>query len=128
MGMQFPCGAELDAIAEKTGDLPRVSIKKSEHINLSGFENKVATMLEKGSTREEIASFVFGVCVSAVRVMLSARDDESLPVVFSGGVCSSKVLSKNVKSFCDARFAPAEFSADNAIGIASLTQEKFLSR
>ncbi len=128
MGMQFPCGAELDSIAKSVGALPKVSIKKGERINLSGFENKVSSMLEKGATREEIASFVFGVCVSAVSVMLAARDDTSLPVVFSGGVCSSEVLRENVKTFCDARFAPSVFSADNAIGIASLTQEKFLSR
>lgn len=128
MGMQFPCGAQLDKIAENVLVLPNVSIKKGERINLSGFENKVISMLEKRNTEEDIAAFVFGVCVSAVKVMLMVRDDTTLPVIFSGGVCSSEVLRRNVKTLCDARFAPAVFSADNAIGIASLTQEKFLSR
>jgi len=128
LGMNFPCGAELEGLAENGGELPRVTLKKSKHINLSGFENKVQRMIEDGKPRESIASFVFGVCRKAVEVLLDNREDPTLPVIFSGGVASSHILKDSVSGLCRCYFAPPVFSADNAIGIAALTKDSFLLR
>ena len=128
IGIDFPCGAELEKLAEKHKELPSVLIKNSKHINLSGFENKVKEMIGAGDSSECIAAFVFGVCKKAVEVLLKNRENIDLPVIFSGGVCSSHILKYNVSSMCTAFFAPPEFSADNAIGIAALTKDSFNSR
>ncbi len=127
MGLKFPCGAELESLVGNSA-IPNPYIKKSESVNLSGFENKVLEKIEKGETRSAIAAFVFGVCVSAVRVMLESCTDKTLPVLFSGGVSSSHILAKEVSEFCSAHFAPPVYSADNAIGIAALCQDSFLKR
>ena len=124
LGIDFPCGANLERLAENR-PIPKVQIKKSNSINLSGFENKVLKMKEEGLSKEEIAAFVFGVCISAVKVLLEAREDFTLPVIFSGGVCSSHIIRDEISSLCEAYFAPPVFSADNAIGIAALAQDLY---
>jgi N6-L-threonylcarbamoyladenine synthase len=125
LGLQFPCGVELEKLASKHSTLPKVLIKQSEHINLSGFENKIQKMLSEGVSHEEIAAYAFGVCVSAITVMLKSRKDYTLPILFSGGVSSSYLIKNSVSSQAQCYFAPPMFSADNAIGIASLAMDRF---
>mgnify|MGYP003304051462 CR=1 FL=1 len=127
LGLDFPCGPELEKLAEKSLLIPDVSIKSTRSINLSGFENKVQKMIEIGTPAQDVASFVFGVCVSAVRVMLE-NAEEKLPILFSGGGSSSHILAENVLKFSNAYFAPPVYSADNAIGIAALCQDNVLRR
>ena len=128
LGLAFPCGAELENLVTKSQKLPSIHIKSAKSINLSGFENKVLTKISEGEPSENIAFFVFGVCVKAVKVLLENREDVNLPVIFSGGVSSSHILKDNVSSLCDARFAPPIYSADNAIGVAALAKDSFLIR
>ncbi len=128
LGLQFPCGPALERLAEKAESIPTVKIKSGKHINLSGFENKVIQMQKEEESNEDIAAYVFGVAIGAVKALLSAREDLTLPVVFSGGVCSSHIISSKVAPLCQAYFAPPVFSADNAIGIAALSQDLFLKR
>ena len=123
--LQFPCGVELESFAEDCGTLPNVKIKQSKRINLSGFENKCSAMLRDGETKENIAGYVFGICIGAVKSLLSNRTDLNLPVLFSGGVCSNHLIKDSISKHCDAFFAPPMYSADNAIGIAALVRDKF---
>ena len=125
LGLQFPCGIELEKLADKFGVIPRVKIPNSERINLSGFENKCSKMLDEGKAPGEIAAYVFGVCIGAVNSLLSNRSIVDLPVLFSGGVCSSYIIKNSILSCCNAYFAPPVYSADNAIGIAALVKDKY---
>lgn len=126
LGLQFPCGIEMEKLADKSGSIPKVRIKNSDRINLSGFENKCSSMLNEGKTSEEIASYVFGVCIGSVKALLSNRSALDLPVLFSGGVCSSYIIKNSISECCNAYFAPPVYSADNAIGIAALVRDKYL--
>ena len=45
----------------------------------------------------------------------------SLPILFSGGVASNRMLRSVLSKQYNAFFAEPEFSADNAAGIAILT-------
>jgi len=125
LGLQFPCGIEMEKLADKFGSLPDVKIKNSDKINLSGFENRCAKLFEDGKSQEEIAAYVFGVCIKAVKALLSNRLYPDLPVLFSGGVCSSYIIKNSISECCDAYFAPPVYSADNAIGIAALVRDKY---
>ena len=126
LGLQFPCGVELEKLASDV-DIPKVKIQASDKINLSGFENKCAAMLKDGKSNKEIAAYVFGVCIAAVKALLSNRCNLDIPVLFSGGVCSSYIIKNSITTCCDAFFAPPVYSADNAIGIAALTKDKYLN-
>ena len=48
-----------------------------------------------------------------------------IPIVYAGGVMSSRYISSRLKGD-NAYFALPEFSADNAAGIALLAREKYL--
>ncbi len=125
LGLQFPCGVELEKLASKSEKKYKIRITGDEHINLSGFENKVLKMHSEGESYENIASYVYCVITSAVEKMLNMREDKSLPVLFAGGVSGSEILKKYASALCDAYFAPASLSSDNAVGIAVLTKEKY---
>lgn len=126
MGISFPCGPELEKLAARSGKQYKIKIKGDNRINLAGFENKVNKMLSDGESHENVASYVYCVITEAIRVMLEHRAKKDLPVLFAGGVSGSSLIRKTVSEYCDAKFSPAEFTSDNAVGIALLTKEKYL--
>ena len=124
MGLQFPCGPELERLAAECGAIPSVKIKGAVSINLSGFENKVERMLSEGLSRYEVSAYVFGACIGAIKTLLSVRRFNDLPILFSGGVCSSHLIRRAITSVYDnCYFAPPQYSADNAIGICALVKD-----
>lgn len=126
LGLQFPCGPELESCAQKSDKKFNVKITGDRAINLSGFENKVAKMIDCGDKREDISRYVYSVISSAVHRMLECRTDNVIPVIFAGGVSGSKILKSELSLLDNAYFAPPELASDNAVGIALLTKEKFL--
>lgn len=123
LGLPFPAGAPLEALAKKSNKKFRVKIPVRENgINLSGFENRFDQMLKNGESPEDAAGFIFTVAGEAVKALLSLAGREDLPVLFSGGVSSSEIL-KTVFSGERYFFAPPIYSADNAMGIASLCRK-----
>ena len=126
LGFQFPCGPELEKNANKSDKKYGIKINGDKRINLSGFENQVAKMIECGDKSEDISRYVYCVIYSAVARMLEARTDTLIPVIFAGGVSGSKILKSELSLINNAYFAPPELSSDNAVGIALLTKEKFL--
>lgn len=124
MGLQFPCGPELERLATECGAIPSVKIKGADSINLSGFENKAERMLSEGLSHQDISAYVFGVCIGAIKALLTARRFYDLPILFSGGVCSSHLIKHAITSAYDnCYFAPPQYSADNAIGICALVKD-----
>ena len=104
LGLDFPCGAELEKLAVKSE--AKFSIKpvlKDIDCCLSGVENKCDNMLKNGATAEDTAKF----CL-----------DGDMPVIFAGGVMSDKLIKDMLVSVGDGYFAQPEFSCDNAAGVA----------
>ncbi len=123
LGLPFPAGAPLEELAKKSNKKFRVKIPvKNGGINLSGFENRFDKMLKDGESPENAAAFIFAVAQEAVKALLAIAGRENLPVLFSGGVSSSEIL-KNAFSGEKYFFAPPVYSADNAMGIASLCRK-----
>jgi len=123
LGLAFPAGAPLEALAKKSKKKFSVRIPVRENgINLSGFENRFDQMLKDGAAPEDAAAFIFTVAAEAVKALLAIAGREKLPVLFSGGVSSSEIL-KTVFSGEKYFFAPPIYSADNAMGIASLCRK-----
>ena len=53
------------------------------------------------------------------------QEHPGLPVVFAGGVMSSDLIRSYITArLPDARFVPAKFASDNAIGIAVLAAKE----
>lgn len=127
MGLSFPCGKELEALAlksEKTFN-PKVCVKGG-NCSLSGLENQCKKMLGSGESKEDVARYCIDFIAKTVEKMTEFAVSEygGLPLVYAGGVMSNAIIKKRIQEKFNASFAAPEFSCDNAAGIAYLTALK----
>ena len=136
MGIKFPCGATLEALAKDfCGKVqkPRVVVRENDGMiecNLSGVENIAKTMYEKEGDASCIAAHVF-MCIEATLGRMAEMAIEKygeMPVLFAGGVMSNKLMREALTKRFKAYFAEPEFSADNAAGISLLCREKLMRK
>lgn len=121
LGMEFPCGKELDLISQKTDKEFKIkpSVKGTD-CSLSGIENKAEKMYRDGFSKEDIAKFVLTYIYESLSAMTENIFDiyGKMPVVFAGGVMSNTLIRTRLKEKFSAYFAEPEFSCDNAAGVA----------
>lgn len=134
MGVDFPCGRELERLAsEYRGKLAksRVVVREKDGMiecNLSGVENIAKNMYVKSEDKNEVAAYVFACVRDTLCQMARAAIAKygEMPIVFAGGVMSNKLMRSTLAGEFRAYFAEPEFSADNAAGIALLCREKIM--
>jgi N6-L-threonylcarbamoyladenine synthase len=129
LGLPFPCGKGIDALsADFSGEVrpAQLSVKGLE-MSLSGLENKVCELISAGKPREEIARFLLESLYLSVKTVTSnaLTEHPGLPLLCSGGVMSNSLIREKMTRDFNAVFAPPEYSADNAYGIAALAYVKF---
>ncbi len=122
LGLDFPCGMELEKLAEKADSHKKIkAVLKEGNCCLSGVENKCRAMLEGGESPENIAAYCLDY-ISATIISMTEYVLEkygNLPLVYAGGVMSDKLIrDKIVSEFKDSSFAQPQFSCDNATGTA----------
>lgn len=122
LGLQFPCGPGLEALAGK-----EMRVIKSRAIGLcasfSGAENAARLLLEAGEPGEIVAASVQK-CVAKTleKLILRAREQTGIwdVLLFGGVLCNGYI-----RSFLSGRlhgglyFAQKEYAADNACGLAA---------
>ena len=127
MGLKFPCGAEMDKAAMRyDGKVTKCGLSvDGMWCNLSGLENKAEDMWKKTGSVEETSAFVLTFLARTLERMTLAAFEAmgKMPVVYAGGVMSSSYIRKTLSEY--GMFSSAEFSSDNAAGVALLTAEKF---
>jgi N6-L-threonylcarbamoyladenine synthase len=125
MGIQFPCGAEMDKAALTfEGKLPKPGISvKDTWCNLSGLENKAAQRFEAtGSIAETSAYTLDFIAKTLEKITQNALTQYGdMPVIYAGGVMSSKYIRRTLEKY--GMFADASYSSDNAAGVALLARE-----
>lgn len=129
LGYPFPAGKYVDRLAQESDKRYKINIKlKDGNCCLSGVENKCRAMLEKGEKPEDICRFCIDYIMTALEKMaVFAREKYGdLPMIFSGGVMSNRIIREEFEKNFGAGFAAPEFSADNAAGIALLTHKRTL--
>ena len=128
MNMRFPCGAEMDKLAQKSEkSFGKIRVfSKGNDVSLSGLENKVQKMLSEGESKEDVSRFCFEYIAVALETMTDKLIEEygNLPLVYSGGVMSNSIIKEKFSKKYKGIFAAPEFSADNAAGVAILTYLK----
>lgn len=124
LGLQFPAGKALDELGSRAGacDEPHVKLKGLT-FSLSGMENQVKALREKGEPPASIARFALDVVFDIVlrATQEAQRRYPGMPVLCSGGVASNSRLRAGLKDLCGAIFAEPRYSTDNAMGTAILT-------
>ncbi len=122
MGLEFPCGKELDALSQQSDREFKVNPSIiGSNCSLSGIENKAKAMFDRGESKEDISKFVLCSVLSAVDKMtqMIINSYGELPIVYAGGVMSNTLIKSNImKQYSNAYFAAPEFSCDNACGTA----------
>lgn len=128
LGLDFPCGAELEKLALKNTEKFSVhpSLKGCDCC-LSGIENICKRLLSEGKRAEYISAY----CLEYIRKTLMMMTDRllekygKLPLVFAGGVMSNTIIKNSLIEKYNAVFAEPCYSTDNAAGIAYLAYRKF---
>ncbi len=127
LGFPFPAGKYVDELALRSEKKYKINVKlKDGNCCLSGVENKCKAMLQSGESREDICRYCIDYVMAALTKMAEYQLEKlgDMPILFSGGVMSSKVISAELTKRFGAYFAKPEFSCDNAAGIAYLTYLK----
>lgn len=121
LGLDFPCGAELERLAEKSDKKYKINLKLIDSdCSLSGVENKCREMFLKGESKENTAAYCLEYIYTALRLMTQYQMKRlgEMPVIFAGGVMSNELIAERIKGeFKNAFFAKPEFSCDNAYGV-----------
>ncbi len=131
MGLSFPCGKELEALAAKnTKQVPDVHISvKDGRCNLSGLQNLAEKLWNDTKDAALVSAYVLRFLGETLKAMTAHLDHSfgHLPIVYAGGVMSNRYLQSVLASRADTYFAEPQFSADNAAGISLLAMRRFSS-
>ncbi|MCI8651115.1 MAG: DNA-binding protein [Oscillospiraceae bacterium] len=125
LGLSFPAGKALDQLSEQSGSRDQFRVKVQDMaFSLSGMENQVKALMEKGREPADIARFVLNTVSDAVcRATVEAQDRfPGIPLLCSGGVASNRRLRYVLSEFCQGMFAQPQYSTDNAMGAAILAR------
>ena len=132
LGLMFPCGRELEKLAssfEGKVEKRKVCVKDGS-CSLSGVENIAKKIYADTQNREHTAAFVFDFICRTLCEMAAQLIEKygQMPILFAGGVMSNKLMRESISSRFEAYFAEAEFSADNAAGVALLCRLHAIER
>ena len=123
LGLPFPAGKEVEKLSRQAQKRESYKVKVNGlTFSLSGMENKVRQMVQRGEEPAEIAWFAQETVCRVVQACTKAAMEEypGLPVLCSGGVASNGRLKELLRQNCGALFAQPQFSTDNAMGAAIL--------
>ena len=124
LGLSFPAGKGVEKLSRQAQKREYYKVKVNGlTFSLSGMENKVRQMVQRGEEPAEIAWFAQETVCRVVQACTKAAMEEypGLPVLCSGGVASNGRLKELLRQNCGALFAQPQFSTDNAMGTAILT-------
>lgn len=124
MGMQFPAGKALEQLAlsaDRAEKLP-VSVDGT-YMSFSGVETKASRMAdecEKAPLALGVLKTVRDTLIKSINNAIKETNTHNILVV--GGVASNGIIRKGLTEQLDGEvhFAKAEYSTDNAVGIAYL--------
>ena len=124
LGLPFPAGKGVEKLSRQAQKREYYKVKVNGlTFSLSGMENKVRQMVQRGEEPAEIAWFAQETVCRVVQACTKSAMEEypGLPVLCSGGVASNGRLKELLRQNCGALFAQPQFSTDNAMGTAVLT-------
>ena len=133
LGLPFPAGPHLEALAnENTKKIPRprIAVKNAE-CHLSGLENMALKLYHDTEDKPLVAAFVLDFIARSLAALAQhlRAEDPTLPLVFSGGVMSNRIIARQLTKVLGGEiyFAEPAFSADNAAGVALICRARALA-
>lgn len=126
LGLSFPGGKHVEALAGSGKDLKFKISTSNTDINFSGLETQALRALETEAREDVCYSVLRGIALSLERVLRKAADASGLhDFLLFGGVMSNRMIRAwLLRSLSGVRFAEIEYSSDNAAGLAVLAAQK----
>ena len=126
MGLEFPCGKELEKISENYQKIIKLPVNTNDsYINFSGIETKTLSLINIEEKSDLAYSLFYSISKALSNVLNFCVDKyRCSDILIVGGVASNSIiknnLCKNVNA--DVNFASVEYSTDNAFGVALLCE------
>ena len=123
LDLPFPAGKHVDALSKEAVLKETFKVKcPGMEFSLSGVQNKVQQFHQKNGIPAETAAFALRCVASAVyqATQNALKAYPGLKVVFSGGVASNSMLREVIAPLSPI-FCEPQYSTDNAMGVAVLT-------
>ena len=129
LGLPFPAGPHLEALAEAgVANVPTVSLKEL-NVNLSGAEAAFMRRIEAGEAPRDVAASVFAYAANVIAMLLEAGMQQTgvQTALLMGGVASSHRLRDLLahKPIPAPEWASPPLSGDNAVGVAIIGAAMF---
>lgn len=129
MGLAFPCGKAMDALAQEAvhHEAFKVKTKTETTFNLSGLENKYLALIDT-EDHAYLCRHLFNT-ITQILTKLIEPLDATIPVVLSGGVSSNAIVKTALRDYMSNRtllFAEPQYARDNAYGIAEIARRHIL--
>jgi N6-L-threonylcarbamoyladenine synthase len=132
LGLDFPCGRELDRMSEGGKPIDRRirSNMNDGWVNLSGYENLFTMLLdEKGHSREDIIYTLFHQLGEIIVDLIKHAKGRNLvnKVYLVGGVSANTIIRRRLaheEIDVEIGFPRMDLSTDNAVGVAYLAAWK----
>ena len=130
LGLAFPAGPALEELAmQNTAPVPTPRVSVSDGVcHLSGLQNLAANLYKKEGNAPQTAAFTLRfLSLTLAKMVKHLRQTYGeLPLVFSGGVMSNRLIAADLVRLLGGElyFAEPAFSADNAAGVALLCRAK----
>ncbi len=122
MGLNFPCGTELDKLALNSPTACKLPVTlKGADFHLSGAESKAEFYIKNGEPAESVARGVLVAISISIKKSLDVlyMSTPFKNVIIGGGVSASKVIREELTSSnYNIHFSESEYSTDNACGVA----------
>lgn len=135
IGLRFPCGKEMDKIAQK-GNILKLSvpinIKDNTWFNLSGMENYFKNLIQSGLYKIEdvFATLFYTIALFLSKIIINSSFRYKLNnIVITGGVAANSILRKYltvelIKKNIILHFPSVDLCTDNGVGIAYMGKQK----
>ena len=124
LGMQFPCGKEIERLASDARDsIPIKTSVRGLDFHFSGFENKANELISSGADRSIVAKFALDCVLKTIDKVISSlrKKYPQMPVLMSGGVMSNRYIASNLsEKYERIYFSDPFYSSDHALGNAVL--------
>lgn len=123
LNLPFPSGPALEKLAGEGGAgdffLPK---SRGTEFSLSGLENKMGNLIDRGENASIIANFVIKSIIEILSLAIARAQQThaGLPLLCVGGVMSNRLIKTTLEDRFGAVFAEPEYSSDNAAGTALL--------
>lgn len=130
MGLEFPCGRELESLAANGKPVFEVPVKLyNGEISLSGAEKKFTDALPLYN-KEDIAASLFDYCGKLIAHWVGKNVPKDSNVLFAGGVASDNIIKNIITSSPKMQgirtyFAEPDLCRDNAVGTSMIGVKKY---